>query len=64
MSITLAKKSMKPRVEQTFQEEMQKVESQSPSDQTEDIEEDLNETNLDSVDKELQDVDKELNTTL
>lgn len=36
---------------------------QSPSDETDAIEKDLNNTDLDSIDKEVGDIDKELNSS-
>ncbi len=49
---------------QTFEQEIKTIQTQSPSDNINDIEKDLNDTNLDDVDKELQDIEKEINETL
>jgi hypothetical protein len=46
----------------TFDQQIQKTQTQSNSDSVDSIEKDLNETDLNNVDSELQDIDKELET--
>ena len=50
-----------PTEDKMAKDEIQKINTQSKSDTTSAIEKDLKETNLDNMDKELQDIDKELN---
>lgn len=53
-----------PKIELTNQQENEitKLQTQSNSDKVEDIEKDLNETDLNNLDKELQDIESELVT--
>lgn len=63
MALTLSKRPVK-QVSMTEQEmEIKKIQTQSESDVVEDIEQDLNETDLLDVDKELQDIEGELDVT-
>lgn len=45
----------------TYEQQVEKIESQSDSDSIESIEKDLNETDLEASDKELMDIETELN---
>lgn len=50
--------------EDRFQQEITQIETQSGSDEVGDIEKDLLDTDLEKADSELQEIEKELNTTL
>jgi hypothetical protein len=61
MALTLAQQSFKTKSTLTMAEkEIQQIKEQSTSDELEDIEKDLLETDLIDIDKELQDIEKEL----
>ena len=61
MALTLAQQSFKTKRTLTVAEkEIQQINEQSTSDELEDIEKDLLETDLIDIDKELQDIEREL----
>ncbi|OGM20025.1 hypothetical protein A2863_02400 [Candidatus Woesebacteria bacterium RIFCSPHIGHO2_01_FULL_38_9b] len=51
----------KPKSQNTFNKELNQIKSQSGSDSLEAIEKDVNDTELNDIDKELQSIDNELN---
>lgn len=53
-----------PSTENQFETEIQKLETQSSSNEVGDIEKDLNSTDFKDLDKELEDIEKELDLSL
>ena len=62
MALALSKQSRKSEPS-SFEQEIRRFNSQSSSDDVNDIQKDLSETELDNLDKEVQDIDAELNAT-
>ena len=64
MGFTLYRQTVRPATTTTtFEKDLLEMQTQSQSDNVNDIEKDLMETNLSDVDKELQDIEIELNQT-
>ncbi len=63
MALTLSRRTEKKAVLTEGDKEIQQIQTQTEGDDVDDIERDLNKTDVVDVDKELQDVEKELNTT-
>jgi hypothetical protein len=63
MALTLSGRTQKKAVLTESDKEIQQIQTQTKGDDVDDIEKDLNETDLVDVDKELQDIENELNTT-
>ena len=63
MALTLSRRTEKKAVLSEGDKEIQQIQTQTEGDDVDDIERDLNKTDVVDVDKELQDVEKELNTT-
>jgi len=64
MALTLSGQFKKPKQKSVYDTEIQKIESQSTSDDINSIEKDLKDTDFENLDRELQDIDKELEATM